>query len=150
MIRNKELYKFALKFTIAAGISLVILYFLFPFYRSFLGYSVGFLYHLANIKSPISNAPLFVMPFVVVSSLALATPNKGLWGKTKFLLLTYVSFYLIDIFFISLQVFFNAYSAQILVAQDFFTLFGPTTIWLSFSYKSIGIFFEKNENEIKI
>jgi hypothetical protein len=149
MIRSKELYKFAVKFTIAAGISLVILYFLFPFYRFFLGYSVGLLYHLANTKLP-SKAPLFVMPFVVVSSLAMATPNKSLWGKTKFLLFTYVSFCLIDIFFISLQVSLNAYSAQILVAQDFFTLFVPTTIWLSFSYKNIGIFFEKNENEIKI
>jgi hypothetical protein len=148
MIRSKELYKFAVKFTIAAGISLVILYFLFPFYRFFLGYSVGFLFHFTNIKLP-SKAPLFVMPFVVISSLALATPNKSPWGKAKFLLLIYVSFYLIDIFFISLQVFFNAYSTQILVAQDFFTLFVPTTIWLSFSYKSIGIFFEGNENEIK-
>lgn len=146
-MKKDGLLYFALKFSIIALVLLAIFYFVFPYYRLALRYSIGVFYKVTSLQ-PSSKIFIVVMPYVSLSALILATPKRTTREKIKFMLFIFALFYIIDFLFIIIQILSEGTTIQyyhILVAQDFFTIALPIVIWFLLYSKDLGINFESEK-----
>jgi len=148
-MKKDSMTYFAIKFSIIAAILLTIFYFIFPYYALALKYSVGIFSNVTNLRSS-NSIFLTFMPYVSLSALILATPKRTIKEKTKFIILIFALFYVIDISFSIIQILLQGTPIKyyhILVVQDFFTIALPIIFWFLLSYKDLGINFE-SDNKI--
>jgi len=141
-MKKDSLTYFAIKFSIAAAILLVIFYFVFPYYVIALRDSVGIFSDVTNMRSS-SSIFLTFMPYVSLSALILATPKKTLKDKIKFVVLIFALFYVIDVSFAIIQILAQGTAIQyyqILVVQDFFTIALPIVFWFLLDYKDLIVY----------
>jgi len=138
-MKRYELINFAIKFSLAAAVLLAIFYFVFPYYRIVLRYSIGIFYDVTKLQST-NSIFLTFMPYVSLSALIIATPKRTVKEKVKFIVLVFALFYIIDISFLMIQILSQGTSIQyyhILVVQDFFTLALPIVLWFLLDYKDL-------------
>ena len=125
---------FALKFAAIAAILLLVFHFVFPYYRMLLMAVAGALSDAADVRTP-GMILLTFMPYVSLSALILATPKRTKKEKTKFILLMFGLFFLIDISFSIAQIFVQ--SGAIPVFQEYFTIAMPIVIWFLMDHKNL-------------
>jgi len=138
-MKKDSLIYFAIKFSIAAAVLLVIFNFTFPYYRFILDYTVSLFFKAANLH-PSDKIFLTFMPYVSLSALILSTPKRTVKEKLKFLVSIFALFYFIDIFFAIVQVLVQGTAIKyyhILVVQDFFTIALPIVFWFILDYKNL-------------
>jgi hypothetical protein len=138
-MKKDSLIYFAIKFSIAAAVLLVIFNFTFPYYRLALDYTVGLFFKATNLH-PSDKIFLTFMPYVSLSALILSTPKRTVKEKLKFLVSIFALFYFIDIFFAIVQVLVQGTAIKyyhILVVQDFFTIALPIVFWFILDYKNL-------------
>jgi hypothetical protein len=143
-VKKYNLIRFALKFAVIAAVLLAVFYFVFPYYRLVLGYVVGIFYDVTKLRSS-ERIFLTFMPYVSLTALILATPKRNFKEKIKFIALTFVLFYIIDIFFLIVQILLQGTSIKyyhILIVQDFLTIALPIAIWFLLDYKELIVFSE--------
>lgn len=148
-MKKDSLIYFALKFSVIAAVLLLAFYFVFPYYRQVLIYSIRVFFNAKDVQ-PSTKVFITVMPYVSLSALILATPKRTAREKIKFIVLIFVLFYFIDVFFSILQIFLQNTSIKyyhILTVQDFFTISLPIVFWFLFSYKDL-IFIEEKKEKI--
>jgi hypothetical protein len=146
-MKKDSMIYFAMKFSIIAAILLAIFYFIFPYYSLALRYSIGIFSNVANLRSS-SSVFLTFMPYVSLSALILATPKRTIKEKTKFIILIFALFFIIDFSFSIIQILLQNTPVKyyhILVVQDFFTIALPIVFWFLLSYKDLGINFESEK-----
>lgn len=136
---------FAVKFSIAAAVLLTIFYFIFPYYRGALRYSIGIFFDITKLQ-PSNNLFLTSMPYVSLSALIVATPKRTAKEKIMFIILIFALFYIIDISFLIIQILAQGTFIQyyhILVVQDFLTIALPIVFWFLLDYKDLIVYSEK-------
>ena len=139
MKKNNELLSFALKFILISGILLPVFYLIYPFYENVLRSILPVFSSIAYVTHP-SRILVVTMPFVILSALILSMPKGTLFRKSKFLLLGYIVFFLVDVSFLFLQISLPSLENQILLVDDFFTIFLPIIFWWLLSYKDFNVF----------
>lgn len=138
-MKRYELINFAIKFSLAAAVLLTIFYFVFPYYRTALRYSIGIFYDVTKLQST-NSILLTFMPYVSLSALIIATPKRTAKEKIKFIILVFALFYIIDFSFLIIQILSQGTSIQyyhILVVQDFLTIALPIVFWFLLDYKDL-------------